>query len=815
MASSIWKKIWRDLTERKGRSALTILGLCIGFWGVGTATVAWFVLSKDLASNFTRTNPPAIAMTIEGQGPIDVSRIGTIEGAQEIENRPQVLGRMQYAPDRWLGLILWIVEDFNDMRVGRVFPEDAALPPLPGTIVIERDGLPILNFLKRRDQSGTVDHGETVVDPDAPFVGIEDAPVPVKLAGGTDIMADIGGTVFDPRQAPSRMELAIYAYATRNTVSQWGAAITDRLLVTPAPGYENEAAIHDTADRLRARLTELGYAAAETRYPSHTEHVHQFQMNSILWLISGVGALALLMSVVLVVNLVSGILTNQVRQLGVLKAIGASARQITLMYATAMAVIGIVAASIALPFAVRSGFAVSAGLAALLNFELLTEALPLRLYAGLVLMASLFPVLAALPVVRHWSRVPVTDALQHFGANPEQENSLRIERVTAPLALDVRMGLRNAFRKPQRTLMTAATLGLGVLVFMIAMNTRTSLLYTAETEEGARRFDVLVGFEEPIDARRVSWMSAFPIVDRAETWRIERAAIASSHAEPQDSFRLFRVPDESDMMKPNLLSGRWLNDGMADGIVINHRLQQTRPELVPGTPVRLDVNGRDIETIVIGIIKEFGPASLYIRDTEYRAQLNDQDQYVNAGFVRLKEPTEQNLAELTALLESHFELAQVRIRGLQSGKIASRIIRGHLDSIVTTLLVLAVLVLTVSVLGMISAISANIVERGRELAILRSIGGTPAAIRRILLSESVTNAVIGWACALLLSAAISKSVSDFFGQALVEYPFDFRFSPLGIASSFGIAVLLAMLASIAPARLINRRSIHAALQNSE
>ena len=813
MANSIGKKIWRDLTERKGRRLLTILGLCIGFWGVGNAAVAWLVLSKDLAGNFTRTNPPAIAMTIEGRGVVDVRRIGAIEGAQEIENRPQLSGRIQYAPDRWLALVLWVVEDFKDMRVGTVFAEDGTLPPPPGTMIVERDGLPLANVLKRREQSGSVGHNKLIVDPEAPFVRFEDAPIPVQLAGGVDVMAAISGTVFDPRQAPSRMEMAIYAYAERDTVAQWGAKITDRLLVTPAPGYENEAAIHDTAARLKARLAKLGYVTVETAYPSHTKHVHQFQMNSILWLISCVGILALLMSVVLVVDLIAGILTNQVRQIGVLKAIGASARQITLIYATEMMLVGAIAAAIAMPFSVRSGFVLSGWLAALLNFELLTEELPLSAYASFVIAASLFPVIAALPTVRHWARVSVTDALQHFGANPEQDKSLRIDRITAPLALDVRMGLRNAFRKPRRTLMTAATLGLGLLVFMVAMNTRSSLLYTAETEEAARRYDVLVGFEEPIDASRVAWMSAFPIVERAETWRIERANIISPNEALDEDVRLFRVPDDSDMMNPNVLSGHWFGAGQADGIVINLRLQQARPELVPGAPVLLAVNGRELATTVIGVIKEFGPASMYIRDADYRVQLNDQDQRVNAGFVRLKEPTEKNLATLTALLESHFELVQVRIRGLQSGKVASRVIRGHLDSIITTLLVLALLVLSVSVLGMTSAVSTNIVERGRELAILRAIGGTPAAIRRILFSEAVTIAVVGWVCALLLAATVSSTVSDFFGQALVEYPFDFRFSPLGVASSFALAVLLAVLASIVPAHVASRQSVRVALQN--
>ncbi len=95
MPDSIIKKIWRDLVERKGRTALTLLGLAIGLWGVASVAVAWFILGHDLSANFLSTNPPAIAMTIDADTnidtEIDVAAIGTIEGADQLENRPQLL----------------------------------------------------------------------------------------------------------------------------------------------------------------------------------------------------------------------------------------------------------------------------------------------------------------------------------------------------------------------------------------------------------------------------------------------------------------------------------------------------------------------------------------------------------------------------------------------------------------------------------------------------------------------------------------------------------------------------------------------------
>jgi ABC-type antimicrobial peptide transport system permease subunit len=188
---------------------------------------------------------------------------------------------------------------------------------------------------------------------------------------------------------------------------------------------------------------------------------------------------------------------------------------------------------------------------------------------------------------------------------------------------------------------------------------------------------------------------------------------------------------------------------------------------------------------------------------------------VNLAFVRLQDFSEQNLATVLRLLESHFEMANVRVRTIQSSKRASRIIRGHLDSIVFTLLILAGAMLGVSTLGMMSAISTNVVERTRELAILRSIGGKPGAIRTIVTSEAVFMAAIAWLLALVLSAFVGPLLSAYFGEALVEYPFDFRFSLQGIALSLGIAMLLAAVACVTPVRAINRRAVSTALQESD
>jgi putative ABC transport system permease protein len=99
-------------------------------------------------------------------------------------------------------------------------------------------------------------------------------------------------------------------------------------------------------------------------------------------LILGVlGALSLLLSGLLVVNTVSSLLTSQVRQVGIMKAVGARADQIVGMYLAAVAGYGLLALIVAVPLGVVGARAFAGFTASLLNFEIGGYNLPPRIFA--------------------------------------------------------------------------------------------------------------------------------------------------------------------------------------------------------------------------------------------------------------------------------------------------------------------------------------------------------------------------------------------------------------------------------------------------
>jgi putative ABC transport system permease protein len=70
----------------------------------------------------------------------------------------------------------------------------------------------------------------------------------------------------------------------------------------------------------------------------------------------------------------------------------------------------------------------------------------------------------------------------------------------------------------------------------------------------------------------------------------------------------------------------------------------------------------------------------------------------------------------------------------------------------------------VSLLGMVNTLALSVMERTRELGVLRAVGMTRLQVRRMIRHESVITALIGAALGLplgiLLAALVTQALSD-------------------------------------------------------
>ena len=110
------------------------------------------------------------------------------------------------------------------------------------------------------------------------------------------------------------------------------------------------------------------------------------------------------------------------------------------------------------------------------------------------------------------------------------------------------------------------------------------------------------------------------------------------------------------------------------------------------------------------------------------------------------------------------------------------------------------LAVVVSLFGIANTLVLSVLERTRELGMLRAVGMSRRQVRRMIRQESVITALIGatigTAVGLLLAGMVTAALS---GQGLVFAV------PVGtVVAFFVVAVVAGMVAAIGPARRASR-----------
>jgi putative ABC transport system permease protein len=125
---------------------------------------------------------------------------------------------------------------------------------------------------------------------------------------------------------------------------------------------------------------------------------------------------------------------------------------------------------------------------------------------------------------------------------------------------------------------------------------------------------------------------------------------------------------------------------------------------------------------------------------------------------------------------------------------------------------LEIIAVTVALLGIANTLLSGILERQRELAVLRAIGGTPAQVGRLILWESgllgLAGTVLGLGAGLVLSVLLVEVINkQSFGWTIVFHP-----SPWVWLEAAGLGLLTTLLAGYWPARRAARLPVAEGLQ---
>jgi putative ABC transport system permease protein len=126
-------------------------------------------------------------------------------------------------------------------------------------------------------------------------------------------------------------------------------------------------------------------------------------------------------------------------------------------------------------------------------------------------------------------------------------------------------------------------------------------------------------------------------------------------------------------------------------------------------------------------------------------------------------------------------------------------------------LIMAVLTALVGSIGLTGTMSINVLERTREIGVMRTIGAVDSVIMQSVIVEGLVIGLITWVLAIGLSFPISSLLLKIVGQAMMGSVLRLSFTPLGILIWLGVVIVLSVIASIMPARSAARLTINEVL----
>jgi putative ABC transport system permease protein len=329
------------------------------------------------------------------------------------------------------------------------------------------------------------------------------------------------------------------------------------------------------------------------------------------------------------------------------------------------------------------------------------------------------------------------------------------------------------------------------------------------------RYDVSVDLNQPERTVRLEQtIQSVPGVLEAEVWSVGGATRIRSGGKKSEAFALYAVPASTSFMSPEVLQGQWLaqaRGGTTNAIVVNTELLHNEPDLAIGSDLVLEIAGREAEWHVVGVVPaESRGAAAYADLTDYAYAARTPGQG-NRLVVRIERHDADSQQQAAALLYDRLDGLGLDVAGTQTTQMV-RSENSLLFTIVVSFLILMALLLAgVGGLGLATTMNINIMERVREIGILRAVGASNASVRQIVVAEGVAMGLISWLLGVLLSLVISPFLSDQLGLALIKLPLSYQYSWLAAFLWFFALQAVAVVASLGPARSAVRLTVREVL----
>jgi putative ABC transport system permease protein len=793
-------KVIRDLTTDYSKNIMLVVSIGIGIFGIGAILGGYSVIKREMTANYMGTVPASATIEVEkdiSKGLID--SIKQFPGIQEVERHATLVARMK-VQGKWYPLLLFIVDDFNNKRTNKIYHLTGEEEPSLGAMLVERTAFTVMQAQEGDELVIKTPHGN---------------PQPIKLSG----------TVHDPGLAPAWQEQAGYGYISLATLHQLGETQGfNQLRILVSEQQDSKKHITERADALAQQLEKSGYKVHEIQIPSPGKHPHQSQMSAVMSIFTMFSFLILILGSILVATSMATLMVKQIRQIGVMKTIGANSFQVTGLYIMMITILCLVALIVAIPLSRIAAAGFYNQIAVLLNLEIRDSSVPYWVFLIQIVSGIFIPLMAAAVPVARGSRISIKKALDNYGVSQKYSGNkswmIRLSQI-GYFSETFRLCIRNVFRQRSRLTMTLGLLATGGAMFMTALNVSEAWETNLKRIYDQRLYDLEVRLNDVTATNNIlKKIDAIPGVTHAEGWGYSATSFVKENAfeitntypdKGHGSFAMLALPVPTKLLRPTVMQGKWLTTSASNDVVLNQLGRSLLPGVKIGDEVSLSLDGKPTMWKVAGFTEDVGSGATAYVSHEVFAKLTNTPGQATMLRVAYADRSRQNATSKNHEIEALLEKENISVSSTIPVWLLHNAIAAHMKVLVNSLMAMAILMAIVGTLGLMSTMSMNILERTREIGVMRAIGATPKRIRNLVVWEGLLIGAFSIFVAFAFSIILSSAMGRFIGNMAFRTPLSLTISILAVCTWVLIIVIGSYAASFFPARRASKITTREAL----
>ena len=783
-----WRKVLADLGGNLSRTILVVSSIAVGVFAVGTIATMYSIFEEDIAISYASAQPANIEIITDPFDEELVKAVARIPGVANAEGRHMVSVRVGTDGQTWKPLDVMTTEDFTTAEMNLLTPIGGTIYPNDRELMVREDPM----------NSTGLQAGDEAL---------------VQLPDGTIRTMPVVGVVGD-QYAAGDFAAPPRGYATLDTAEWLGGYTLYNRLYVQAENGEDEAVIAALAELVEDKVERTGGNVYRTNTNLTTQHPMESTVLAMISVLGALGVLIMLLSSSLIINTLNALLTQHRRQIGVMKLVGAKSFNISVMYIALIVGYGIIALIIAVPLSMAAGYGLSLFMG---NFMSVTiqgfRIIPIVIIMQ-VILAFAVPLLAGYFPVTKGSKTTVRRAIsednqaeQSSGTGMLDKLGIWFKWLSRPLLLSI----RNTFRRKARLALTLFTLIIAGAIFIAVFNVQYSLNGFMDMLGQHFMADVMVTLKEPYRTTQIEQVAyQIPGVEYVEGWGGAAGEIVDENDNLLSNLIIIAPPGDSTLMDADLLAGRWLEPEDEKVLVVADYIYNVYPDFEPGDTLRVDLPGNRIEEWeVVGIfhfIDMVGDTLSYANNETISRLVNTTGQAATYRVVADADTLERQEQVSTDLSKALREQG-IKVGNVEAGKVTRQQQSQAMNILVIFLLSMAILTAVVGSIGLMGTMGMNVMERTREIGVMRAIGAVDGEIIKSVVIEGLMIGLISFFWASLLSFPISFALLRMISTAMLDVAMPLQITLQGFAIWLGVVIFLSVVASIVPARSAARLTI--------